>query len=38
VFDQLPPQEGLDAAVQQLIGEFEARSPDATISVISAPS
>src|SRR3954468_8878335 len=38
VFDRLPPQEGLDAAVQQLIGELEARSPDATISVISAPS
>jgi DNA/RNA-binding domain of Phe-tRNA-synthetase-like protein len=38
VFDQLPPQEGLDAAVHQLIGELEARSPGAEIGVISAPS
>jgi DNA/RNA-binding domain of Phe-tRNA-synthetase-like protein len=34
VFDQIPPQQALDAAVQELIGHIEAR----TISVIEAPS
>ncbi len=38
VFDQLPPQQALDAAVQELIDHLGARSPDATIRVTSAPS
>jgi DNA/RNA-binding domain of Phe-tRNA-synthetase-like protein len=38
VFDQLPPQSALDAAVQELIGHLRARSPAARISVTSAPS
>ena len=38
VFDRLPPQQALDAAVQELIDHLRARSPDATISVTSAPS
>jgi DNA/RNA-binding domain of Phe-tRNA-synthetase-like protein len=38
VFDQLPPQQALDAAVQELIDQLRARAPQATISVISAPS
>jgi DNA/RNA-binding domain of Phe-tRNA-synthetase-like protein len=38
VFDQLPPQAALDAAVQELIGHLRARSPAARISVTSAPS
>jgi DNA/RNA-binding domain of Phe-tRNA-synthetase-like protein len=36
VFDQLPPQQSLDAAVQELIGHLEARG--ARTGVISAPS
>ena len=36
VFDQLPPQRALDAAVQELIDQLEARG--AKTSVISAPS
>jgi DNA/RNA-binding domain of Phe-tRNA-synthetase-like protein len=38
VFDQLPPQAALDAAVQELIGHLRARSPAARIRVTSAPS
>jgi DNA/RNA-binding domain of Phe-tRNA-synthetase-like protein len=38
VFDQLPPQQALDAAVEELIDHLRARSPDATIGVTSAPS
>jgi DNA/RNA-binding domain of Phe-tRNA-synthetase-like protein len=38
VFDQLPPQQALDAAVQELIDHLRARAPQATISVTSAPS
>ena len=38
VFDRLPPQQALEAAVQALIDHLRARSPDATISVTSAPS
>ena len=38
VFDQLPPQNAVDAAVQELIGHLEARAPDVRVSVISAPS
>ena len=41
VFDQLPPQDALDAAVHELIEHLEARSTGARISVIrptSAPS
>jgi DNA/RNA-binding domain of Phe-tRNA-synthetase-like protein len=38
VFDQLPPQQALDAAVQELIDHLRARAPEATISVTSAPS
>jgi DNA/RNA-binding domain of Phe-tRNA-synthetase-like protein len=38
VFDQLPPQHALDAAVQELIDHLRARAPQATISVISVPS
>jgi len=38
VFDQLPPQQSLDAAVSDLIGHLKARAPDAQISVTSAPS
>ena len=41
VFDQLPPQEALDAAVDELIGHLRARSPDVQIRVArptSAPS
>jgi DNA/RNA-binding domain of Phe-tRNA-synthetase-like protein len=38
VFDQLPPQRSLDAAVEDLIGHLEARSPAAGIRVTSAPS
>jgi DNA/RNA-binding domain of Phe-tRNA-synthetase-like protein len=38
VFDQLPPQQALDAAVQELIDHLRARAPQATISVISVPS
>jgi DNA/RNA-binding domain of Phe-tRNA-synthetase-like protein len=36
VFDQLPPQESLDLAVEELIGALTAR--DASVSVIEAPS
>jgi DNA/RNA-binding domain of Phe-tRNA-synthetase-like protein len=36
VFDQLPPQQALDAAVQELIGHLDARR--ATTRVIEAPS
>ena len=38
VFDQLPPQRSLDAAVEELIGHLRRRSPDAGIRVTSAPS
>jgi DNA/RNA-binding domain of Phe-tRNA-synthetase-like protein len=38
VFDRIPPHEALDAAVQELIEHLRARSPDAQISVTSAPS
>ena len=41
VFDQLPPQDGLDVAVDELIGHLRARSPDVQIRVArptSAPS
>jgi DNA/RNA-binding domain of Phe-tRNA-synthetase-like protein len=41
VFDGLPPQQALDAAVDELIGHLRARSPDAQIRVerpTSAPS
>jgi DNA/RNA-binding domain of Phe-tRNA-synthetase-like protein len=38
VFDQLPPQQALDAAVQELIDHLRARAPQATIGVTSAPS
>jgi DNA/RNA-binding domain of Phe-tRNA-synthetase-like protein len=38
VFDQLPPQQTLDAAVEELVDHLRARAPQATISVISAPS
>jgi DNA/RNA-binding domain of Phe-tRNA-synthetase-like protein len=38
VFDQLPPQESLDAAVGELIEHLQRRSPTAQISVTSAPS
>jgi DNA/RNA-binding domain of Phe-tRNA-synthetase-like protein len=38
VFDQLPPQTALDAAVQELIEALQARAPQATIGVTSAPS
>jgi DNA/RNA-binding domain of Phe-tRNA-synthetase-like protein len=38
VFDQLPPQHALDAAVQELIDHLCARAPQATIGVIWAPS
>jgi DNA/RNA-binding domain of Phe-tRNA-synthetase-like protein len=36
VFDQLPPQQSLDAAVQELIEHLKQRSPTAQISVTSA--
>jgi DNA/RNA-binding domain of Phe-tRNA-synthetase-like protein len=36
VFDQLPPQDSLGAAVQELVGQLEARGADPR--VISAPS
>lgn len=41
VFDQLPPQQALDAAVHELIDHLHARSPDARVEVrrpTSAPS
>jgi DNA/RNA-binding domain of Phe-tRNA-synthetase-like protein len=38
VFDQVPPQRALDAAVQELIEHLRARSPDARVGVTSAPS
>jgi DNA/RNA-binding domain of Phe-tRNA-synthetase-like protein len=38
VFDQLPPQHNLDAAVQELIGHLKARAPEVRTRVISAPS
>jgi DNA/RNA-binding domain of Phe-tRNA-synthetase-like protein len=38
VFDQLPPQQSLDAAVSELIEHLRRRSPTAQISVTSAPS
>ena len=38
VFDQLPPQQALDAAVQELIDHLRARAPQATIGVTWAPS
>jgi DNA/RNA-binding domain of Phe-tRNA-synthetase-like protein len=38
VLDQVPPQDALQTAAQQLIGHLRARSPDADFSVISAPS
>jgi DNA/RNA-binding domain of Phe-tRNA-synthetase-like protein len=38
VFDQLPPQQALDAAVEELIDHLRARCPEATIGVTSAPS
>jgi DNA/RNA-binding domain of Phe-tRNA-synthetase-like protein len=38
VFDQLPPQQALDVAVQELIEQLRARSPEARIGVTSAPS
>ena len=38
VFDQLPPQDSLDAAVSELIEHLRRRSPTAQISVTSAPS
>ena len=41
VFDQLPPQDALDVAVDELIGHLRARSPDVQIRVArptSAPS
>ena len=38
VFDQLPPQQALDAAVQELIGHLRARGAEAEIRIISAPS
>jgi DNA/RNA-binding domain of Phe-tRNA-synthetase-like protein len=38
VFDQLPPQQSLDAAVSELIEHLKQRSPTAQISVTSAPS
>jgi DNA/RNA-binding domain of Phe-tRNA-synthetase-like protein len=38
VFDQLPPQNALDAAVQELIGHLHARCPAAPIRTIAAPS
>jgi DNA/RNA-binding domain of Phe-tRNA-synthetase-like protein len=38
VVDRLPPQQDLDAAVQELVDHLRARAPQATISVTSAPS
>jgi DNA/RNA-binding domain of Phe-tRNA-synthetase-like protein len=38
VLDQVPPQDALQTAAQQLIGHLRARSPDADFSVIWAPS
>jgi DNA/RNA-binding domain of Phe-tRNA-synthetase-like protein len=38
VFDQLPPQHTLGAAVEELIDHLRARAQQATISVTSAPS
>jgi DNA/RNA-binding domain of Phe-tRNA-synthetase-like protein len=38
VFDLIPPQQGLEAAVEELIGELRGRTPDASIRVTSAPS
>jgi DNA/RNA-binding domain of Phe-tRNA-synthetase-like protein len=38
VFDQIPPQGALDAAVHELIEHLTERSPAAQISVTSAPS
>ena len=38
VFDQLPPQRALVAAVAALMGHLRRRSPDAGIRVTSAPS
>ena len=38
VFDQLPPQQELDAAVEELVAALRARSPGARLSVTSAPS
>ena len=38
VFDRIPPHQALDAAVQELIENLRARSPEAQISVTSAPS
>jgi DNA/RNA-binding domain of Phe-tRNA-synthetase-like protein len=38
VFDLIPPQQGLEAAVEELIGELRGRTPGAGIRVTSAPS
>ena len=38
VFDRIPPHQALHAAVQELIENLRARSPEARISVTSAPS
>jgi DNA/RNA-binding domain of Phe-tRNA-synthetase-like protein len=38
VFDRIPPHQALDAAVQELIEHLKRRSPEAEISVTSAPS
>jgi DNA/RNA-binding domain of Phe-tRNA-synthetase-like protein len=38
VFDQIPPQQSLDAAVSELIGHLKAREPSVQIAVTSAPS
>jgi DNA/RNA-binding domain of Phe-tRNA-synthetase-like protein len=38
VFDLIPPQQGLEDAVEELIGELRGRTPGAGIRVTSAPS
>jgi DNA/RNA-binding domain of Phe-tRNA-synthetase-like protein len=38
VIDAIPPQQSLDAAVQQLIEQLKARAPSAQTTVIEAPS
>jgi DNA/RNA-binding domain of Phe-tRNA-synthetase-like protein len=38
VFDQLPPQQALDAAVQELIDHLDARAPGGRIEVVSLTS
>jgi len=38
VLDHMPPQDALDTAVGELIGYLQARSPNVSFEIISAPS